>query len=362
MNASCLEASVFRSRVEQHGGRVDFVFGTDRPFEQCHASTLVETRDGTLLCAWFAGTKEKAPDVGIWLARFADGQWSQPERVAKVNHTAHWNPVLFREPGGDVLLFFKVGPEIPTWRTYVMRSGDGRLWTVPEELVPGDEGGRGPVRNKPIVLSNGTWVAPASIEKGPWRPFADLSTDGGKTWHKTEKWEMDSDPSRPEDGAIQPTLWESEPDHVHALLRTSQGRIGRSDSQDGGRTWSKVRLTNLPNNNSGIDALKLGDGRIVLIYNPVEEVWGPRTPLNLAVSTDHGETWKDFAHLEPGSDEGKPEGGFDKLIRGDADAMAAANHEYSYPAVVATARGIAVSYTWRRQSMRCWQIPLAALE
>lgn len=360
MNASCQEAPEFRARVERQGGRVDFVFGKERPFEQCHASTLAETRDGTLLCAWFAGTQEQAPDVGIWLARFAEGAWSQPERVAKVNPTAHWNPVLFREPNGDVLLFFKVGPEIPTWRTYVMRSGDGRLWTAPEELVPGDEGGRGPVRNKPIVLSSGVWVAPASTESGPWRPFADLSTDGGLTWHRTETWAMDSDPARPEDGAIQPTVWESAPGHVHALLRTSQGRIGRSDSKDGGRTWSKVRLTDLPNNNSGIDVLRLEDDRLVLVYNPVEEVWGPRTPLTLAVSPDNGETWRDIAHLEPGSDEGKPEGGFDKLIRGDANAKAAANHEYSYPAIVGTGLGIAVSYTWRRQSVRCWQIPLAA--
>ncbi len=58
----------FRKHAVQHGGRVEFVFGDDRPFAECHASTLVETANGRLLCAWFGGTREKDPDVGIWMA------------------------------------------------------------------------------------------------------------------------------------------------------------------------------------------------------------------------------------------------------------------------------------------------------
>ena len=61
----------FQKQVEAAGGRVDFVFGDDRPFAQCHASTMAQAGDGTLLCAWFGGTREKDPDVSIWLSRFA---------------------------------------------------------------------------------------------------------------------------------------------------------------------------------------------------------------------------------------------------------------------------------------------------
>jgi predicted neuraminidase len=122
------------------------------------------------------------------------------------------------------------------------------------------------------------------------------------------------------------------------LIRTSSGRIARTNSTDGGRTWTPLVKTSLPNNNSGIDAVRLDDGRLLLVYNPVGRNWGPRTPLTLACSRDDGATWANVAHLE--SEPG----------------------EYSYPAIVATKKGVAVTYTWKRQRVRCWQIPLGALE
>jgi predicted neuraminidase len=324
--------------VKERGGRVDFVFGDDRPFAQCHASTVVELADGELLTAWFGGTEEKDPDVGIWSSRFSNGAWTPPTRVAKVNETAHWNPVLFKDPKKGVFLFFKVGPKIPYWQTYWMTTQDGgATWSTPVELVPGDKGGRGPVNNKPIILSDGAWLAPASTELNGWKPFVDRSDDGGATWNRTTDWAIDPLVVTGE-GAIQPTLWESKPGNVHALLRTSAGFIGRADSEDGGKTWTPVQRTELPNNNSGIDALRLEDGRVLLVYNPIGKNWGPRTPLNLAISKDNGATWQDLVSLETGKG------------------------EYSYPTIVRTTKGIAIAYTWKRERVRCWQIPMEALE
>src|SRR3954467_12990394 len=57
------------------------------PFPQCHASTIVESKGG-LVAAWFGGTRERHPDVGIWLSRFADGRWSAPVEVANGIQTA----------------------------------------------------------------------------------------------------------------------------------------------------------------------------------------------------------------------------------------------------------------------------------
>lgn len=328
----------FEERVRASGGRVDFVFGDDRPFPECHASTLVETEQGRLICAWFGGTKEKADDVAIWQSRFMGGNWSTPVRVAKVNETAHWNPVLFRDPARGTYLFFKVGREIPFWETnWAETRDDGATWSVPVELVPHDQGGRGPVKNKPIVLSDGSWLAGASTEYKGWKPFADRSEDGGKTWVRSADFVIDR-AAIPGEGAIQPALWESKPGHVHALLRTAAGKIGRADSTDYGRTWMPVYLTDMPNNNSGIDVLRLEDGRLLLVYNPVMKNWGGRSPLNLAISKDNGETWSDLASLED-----EP------------------NVEFSYPAIVRTSAGVAISYTWKRQRIRCWQISLAAL-
>ncbi len=332
------DTKAFTEKVLGQGGRVDFVFADKRPFAQCHASTITQPAPGVLLAAWFGGTEEKDPDVGIWFSRFADGVWSPPKRLAKVNDTAHWNPVLFTDPEMGTYLFFKVGPEIPYWQTYCMKTTDGGLtWTKPGELVPGDKGGRGPVKNKPIILADGTWLAPASTELGEWKPFVDRSEDKGKTWIRSDDFAIDKD-KIPGIGAIQPTLWESSPGHVHALLRTAAGWTGRADSADGGKTWSPMRLTDIPNNNSGLDVLKLDNGRLLLLYNPIPKNWGPRTPLNLAVSTDNGETWTDLVSLE--TEEG----------------------EYSYPAIVKAQDGLALCYTWRRERVRCWQIPASVVK
>lgn len=321
------------------GATVDFVFEEDRPFASCHASTIVETENGDLLCALFAGTGEKNPDVGIWLSRYSDGKWSVIENVAKVNATAHWNPVLFRDARSGIHLFFKVGPEIPYWKTYwITSTDDGNTWSEATELVPGDQGGRGPVKNKPILLPDGTWLAGASTELNGWIPFFDRSEDLGKTWMRTEDIAIDPKVLRGK-GAIQPTMWEWKPGHIRALFRTTSGFLGRSDSSDGGLTWSSLEPSGLPNNSSGVDAVRVDDGRVFLVYNPVGRNHGSRSPLNIAVSHDNGETWKDFASLES-----QP------------------RREFSYPAIVKTQDGIAVSYTWKRERVRVWQIPLKALD
>jgi predicted neuraminidase len=347
-----MSPDAFQKQVEAAGGRVDFVFGDERAFAQCHASTVVAADTGDLVAAWFGGTEEKNPDVGIWLSRYENGAWTKPERAAKVNETAHWNPVLFRDGSGTIHLFFKVGAEIPKWSTWSMQSTDaGKTWSKAVELVPGDFGGRGPVKNKAIILSDGAWLAPASTEidrkeakekkiAWPWKAFADRSEDQGKTWQRSAYWEMDRDALKG-DGAIQPTFWESAPGKVHALMRSAGGSVWRVDSEDGGRTWSPVRATELPNNNSGIDLVRLDDGRLLLLYNPVAKNWGPRTPLDLALSDNNGKTWRTIAHLED-----NPDG----------------ESEYSYPSIVRTKAGVALCYTWKRQRVRCWQIPASLLK
>ena len=174
-----------------------------------------------------------------------------------------------------------------------MRSkDDGISWSQPEELVAGDcSGGRGPVKNKPIMLIDGTIAAPASIERKKWEAFVDLSKDGGYSWTRSEIVPMedisiDDKHSGNHFGLIQPTMWESAPGKVHMLLRSNHGFIYRSDSVDNGQTWCKAYATELPNNNSGIDLAKLKDGTLALVYNFSTENWGDRCKLLLAFSRD----------------------------------------------------------------------------
>ena len=137
--------------------------------------------------------------------------------------------MLFRDGKGKVYLFFKAGKKITEWETWwTASSDDGTTWSKPVELVKGDRGGRGPVRNKPIVLSNGVWLAGASFESETgdkhWDVFVDRSSNNGRTWKATPFLELDRSNFRGH-GVIQPTLWESEPGIVDMLVRSSNASI-----------------------------------------------------------------------------------------------------------------------------------------
>ncbi len=314
----------------------EFIFDKCHDFDECHASTLVELSKGDYMAAWFGGTKEGKSDVAIWGARRINGQWENPVRLAKVSDAPHWNPVLFKYDG-IIYLYFKIGRSIKFWHTRVMHSCDnGVTWSSPVVLVPGNRGGRGPVKNKPVILSNGTWAAPASVENKWYNAFVDLSYDHGKTWVKAKEPKLnkkifaaDVVPDGLPDvhGVIQPALWESSPGSVHMLLRSSCGRICRSDSNDYGVSWNEVYRTGMPNNNSGLDVAKLSDSSLVMLCNPVAQNWGKRTPISLFTSDMEGVCWTHCTDFE--TDDG----------------------EYSYPAVIPVGSGWAATYTWNRKKI-----------
>lgn len=303
--------------------------------DSCHASTVLPLDDGSVIAAWFGGSSEQENDVKIYTSvRTEEDGWSDPIVVSAADNVAHWNPVLFQKEDGTVVLYFKVGKTTEYWQTYYVTSTDGRSWSTPRELVPGDNsGGRGPVKNKPIRLKDGTVLAPASTEiDDKYRCFVDISNDDGETWTKTA--EIDSKyctwfkvPM------IQPTLWQSADGSVHMFTRTKVGKIYRSDSYDNGKTWCRAYATKLPNNNSGIDLDTDDSGRIFLAYNNIG-IPGIRTPLVLSVSTDDGKTFTKIKTFE----------------RGLA--------EYSYPAVVVKGDTIHITYTYERDYIAYWQIKI----
>ena len=317
------------------------------PTDFCHASTVIETPNGLLSC-WFGGTHEGNADVAIWSSRKLNGEWTAPVKLAD-GKESNWNPVLFYNGEGRLHLFYKEGQQISDWKTYVLVSqDDGVTWSKPSEMVVGDEsGGRGPVRNKVIILSNGCAVAGGSIEKGEWSAFVDISSDECITWKKSapirikglvysagektaESTIAVSEQSFYGRGVIQPSLWEGAEGKVHMLLRSSEGYVYRSDSEDYGRTWSDAYKTELPNNNSGLDLVKAPfDNCLYLVCNPVQANWGMRSPLSLFKSADNGATWRKLYDLE--SEPG----------------------EFSYPAIIANDEGLTITYTWNRKNIAC---------
>ena len=298
------------------------------------SSTIVQTAGGELVAAWFGGTAEKNPDVGIWVARLdpKTQRWTASVEVAngvQPDGRRHptWNPVLFQPRGGaPLMLFYKVGPSPQTWWGELRTSEDGgRTWSAARRLPAGIYG---PIKNKPVQLADGTLLCPTSDEtnevRSKWRIYFERTSDLGRTWTRTE---FLNDGLKI--GAIQPSVLFRDQiggDKLQAVGRTRQGKVFTVESDDGGRTWSEVGLLeSLPNPNAGTDAVTLRDGRHVLVYNPVPK---GRTPLKVAVSVD-GKTWREVVTLE--SDPG----------------------EYSYPAVIQSSDGLVhITYTWRRERIR----------
>ena len=321
---------------------------------QCHASTVCRTASAYVV-AWFQGDHEGAANSRVWLTRGDGSTWAPPQ-VVSAELAPCWNPVLHVQESGRLLLYFKVGATISGWSTHVVESADeGRTWSDPEPLVAGDEGGRGPVRTSPVRLTSGRLVAGASTERwgaSPrWDAFVDLSDDDGLTWRRTDDIVIDHD-TFPGAGIIQPTLWQAPDGTVHLLARSTSGHLVASVSTDDGETWSPGGPSTVPNNNSGISACAWRD-RVFLAHNPVSGDWAPRAPLVVSVSDDGGDTWQPWQTLESRSDEVE-DGGY---VPADSGVATSGANEFSYPSLIATPDGLAVTYTWQRRG-----IVLAALD
>ena len=305
----------------------ELIFEKDKHFAECHASTILKVGE-KLLCAYFAGTKEGKDDVRIFLSVNENGKWREPKQMTFTDDIPCWNPVLF-EYDGTIFLFYKAGKKIPEWQTFYMTSKDGENWSEPAELVEGDtSGGRGPVKNKAIRLSDGRIAAPASVEtKIKWDAFVDISADGGKTWQKSDYMGFSHLGAKGK-GIIQPTLWEAD-GKIYALLRSTESRVLKSVSEDGIH-WSKCEKTKLPNNNSGIDCVKLRNGSVVVIHNPIDADWGDRNIISYAITDDNGETFTEPVTIEE-----------------DSDTEA----EFSYPAVITDGEYLYITYTHYRKGV-----------
>lgn len=326
-----------------------------------HASTLVELKNGDVLAAWFTGKWEGDKEVKIFGARLHAGVWSKPFELARTEGVACWNPVLFHTRDGRLWLYYKTGTRPSTWTGLRKVSTDeGLSWSAAEPLP---EGVLGPIKDKPLVLEDGTIVSGSSVEHGKWDVWIERSTDDGKSWTKAgpitisasedvpdpaflaatarqpdgPKVEVKTKlylPAKETVGIIQPSVFDLGEHHLRfiARSRSRSARLAVSDSFDDGKTWTQAHFIQLPSPNSGIDAVRMKDGRIVLIFNNSTNA---RTPLNLAVSRD-GEHFEIFKTLEDGP------------------------NQYSYPAIIQARNGdLLMTYSWRRKTIKFVRVPLA---
>jgi predicted neuraminidase len=320
--------------------RSEFIF-EHAPFPSAHASTIVESRDG-LVAAWFGGTAERNPDVGIWVSRHDASGWSAPIEVAngvQPDGTRHpcWNPVLFQPSNGPLVLFYKVGPSPSRWWGMARTSADaGRTWSAAIALPAGM---LGPIRAKPIEVRPGVMLAGSSTENDGWVVHMERFSGSwtAESLASAVSWQT-SGPLNARDrfGAIQPTILVHSPSLLQILCRSQQHVITEAWSQDGGTTWGPMSATTLPNPSAGIDAVRLADGRFLLVSNPSPT---SRQKLEVAISSD-GKAWRTALVLE---EEG--------------------SGEHSYPAMIQTRDGaIHLTYTWKRDRIKHVVLDAASLK
>ena len=202
---------------------------------------------------------------------------------------------------------------------------NGKIWSkgvrLPQDIL-------GPIKNKPIQLSDGTILSPSSTETRTaeglsWKAHIEKSTDDGKSWIK-----ISIDNQTPFD-VIQPSILVLEDQRLQILCRSMNNSIMQAFSEDNGDSWSTITRTDLPNPNSGTDALTLSNGYHLLVYNPTVRGRNGRSKLSVALSKT-GNDWSEVLSLE-------------NQKRG----------EFSYPAVVESTNGeIHICYTYNRRNIK----------
>jgi predicted neuraminidase len=349
------------------------------PCVQNHASFIAPLPGGDLGCVWFGGTQEGIPDISVYFARLAPGatRWSDPVKLSDDPTRSEQNPLLFSAPDGTLWLLWtaQIGGNQDTAlvRRRISRDG-GTSWGPIETLIPEKPGFGTFIRSAIVVNARGEWLLPiwrcTKPPAGAWTGDLDtssvlISADRGATWQEA--------PVPDSTGCVHMSVvpWR---DRLLAFYRSRWAdHVYRSESLDGGQSWSAPQPTVLPNNNSSIMALALASGAVALIYNESSAAdatgrrtslyddiggeeepapapatgraafWGaPRAPMTIALSEDGGQTWPWRRNLEVGD-------GF-CMTNNSKDRL---NREFSYPSLCQTPDGaLHLAYTYWRQAIK----------
>ena len=284
------------------------VFGPEVPTGPYkHPASLEELASGDLYLVYYGGEGEYATQTAVYGSRREKGKatWSPPRAIAHDPLRSVGNAVIWQGPDGLVWLFYVVR-DGATWSTsriqFKVSSDDARTWSDASVLSvePGTM-----IRNRPIVLADGTYLLPAYKETGhdPELVGPDSTSMVFRFDPKTKMWSGGGRIRSPR-GNIQPAVVQLDDKSLVAYCRRGGGyrpdEVGhliRSASNDGGRSWGPGVDSPFPNPNAAVDFLRLGSGRLLLVYN--ESMVG-RSPLTAALSPDGDKSWPHKRNIAEG--------------------------------------------------------------
>jgi len=279
--------------------QIERVFGPETPTGPYkHPASLTELSNGDLFLVYYSGQEEYAVDTGVFGVRLPKGvsRWTAPRLLARDPFRSVGNGVIWQAPDGLVWLFYVVrwGETWSTSRIQAKVSRDGaETWS--DSFVISEEAGT-MARGRPIVLDTGEYLLPIYSETGndpewvgPESHSRFLRFDPAR-----RSWQ-ESGVIRSAKGNIQPAVVQMSSDLLIAYCRrgggyepVTDGWLIRSESRDGGHTWSEGRDSAFPNPNAAVDFLKLASGALLLVYN---DSMNTRDPLTAALSLDGDRTW-----------------------------------------------------------------------
>ncbi|MEW6158373.1 MAG: sialidase family protein [Verrucomicrobiota bacterium] len=277
------------------------LFGPEIPTGKYkHPASFDELSNGDLYLVYYGGDGEYAEGTAVFGSRLHKGtnEWSKPEKIASHPFRSLGNAVVWQAPDGVVWLFYvmRYGETWSTSRIAGKISRDSaRTWSDAFPITF-EEGTM--VRSRPIVLGQGDFLLPIYHETGHDPEFTAPTTCSlflrfdarKKTWNESNRVYSRL-------GNLQPAVAAISATHLIAYCRRGgdyeprkDGYLVRTESEDGGKTWSAGKETSIPNPNAAVDFIALKNGHLLLVFN---DSMNDRTPLTAAVSTDQGRT---FAH------------------------------------------------------------------
>jgi predicted neuraminidase len=285
------------------------VFGPESPGPYKHPASIAQFHNGDLFIAYYGGAGEYDTKTAVYGSRrrAGDSQWSPPAVIADTPMFSDGNAVIWQDPDKVVWLFYVVRYG-DTWSHSIIQAklsyDVGHTWTDP--MVLSLKKGM-MVRGRPIVNRSGDYLVPIYLETGEDKESVGADSTSLFLYfdHQKKSWQL-TNPVRSRIGNIQPAVDIIDGDHLAAFCRRGGGYDGRKDgvivrteSHDGGRSWSGGVDTSFPNPNAAVDFIRLRSGKHLLVYN---NSFTDRSPLTLALSTDQAKTFPFQRDIATGSD------------------------------------------------------------